>query len=628
MKKIMVLFAILFAMSSVATVFAEITRVQSGNGVEVEWKFKPEVSTYAGYNIDWRHFGMEGKAKLTFKNIIRAKDNEEFTRDDESQTLYSKIVIKDLEIKFEVEGAQGQKRSDDTLTQKTVKIKGVDGKEHEVLTKDTKLEEGKQSIRVKWGNINATVYLGPAYIQLKSKEHEKVNYVESLSDLDFVNIEEDVITPYSTAQYQASQLFAKDKDLKTSDDGTASAVKRTLDYKGSSINNEGMNKQLAALKIGFKLDKIVDVAVGVSTKYSFKESLALAGKFDKNKKPFNPFAVSLEAQLLAVENLTLKFKYANIFSKLNKDKKLEFLGEGNPLSLGLLGGYKLNIGDSFFVKPSLGFEVALENKAPYGTALSVTPAKSSDEKILTASYEAALGTTLGFQDSARYYVEKKEDDLMDLFDGDEEVLDGFGFAVLYGSTPYERVRKINIPYIGAKLTVWDSEDGDVVGLVPGLKHGLIFNFNYALGATQTVDDVEYKINPTADVGLSYEGSYTISFIKPKLGILFKAFNITNQETDSITPKGGKSVDFKRQTPNPFDLRLRLGVDIVNVVPNTTFEVMWESGDLIRTKDSSVTADGYHKTENFFRAKETGTGADSAESKAQYGYVYAGVKVKF
>lgn len=626
MKKVILIFTILFIISPIAKVFAEITRVQSGNGVDVEWKFEPEVSTYAGYNLDWGHFGMEGKAKLTLKNEIRAKKDEEFTG-DEVGTVYAKIEIEDLEIKFEVEGAQGQGRDDDELVKKTVKVMGKDEKEYEVLTKDTKTK-GKQGVRVKWGDINATVYIGPAYIQLKSKEHEKVGYVSNLSDMDFVTIREDVVTPRSTARYQSTELlFKKDKDIKTSDSDSDSVAKRTLSYKGSDINNEGMNKQLAAFKVGFKMDKLVDVAVGFSMKYSFKESLATS---DGKKHAFNPFALSLGASILVVENLTLKLKNAYIFSKV-KDDKINFLGEGNPLSLGAFVGYKMNIGDSLFVKPSLGFDVALENKAPYGKDLDtkVEPPKRSTKDVLTASYAIGAGVTLGFQDAGRYLVKSKDDDdVMDLFKGDEKIIDGVGLGFLYGSTPYDKVRDISIPYIGMKATLWDSEDGDIIGWIPGLQHGLIFNFNYALGAKKKVDDVEYNIKPTADVGLGYEGSYTVSFIKLKAGTLFKAFNITDVKKDFVTNAKGKEESFERKVANPFDLRVRFGVDIVKLVPNTTFEIMWESGDLLRTNDSSVASDGYHKTENFFRAKETGTGADGAESKAQYGYIYAGVKVEF
>ncbi len=623
MKKIILLLIILFAISPIATVFAEITRIQSGNGVDVEWKFKPEVSTHAGYNFDWEHFGMEGKAKLTLKSEIRAKSTEEFVSED-ADFLYAKIEVRDLEIKFEVEGPQSQGRSDDELVKTTAKVTGKDGKEYEVLTKDTKTK-GKQGVRASWGSINGTVYIGPAYIELKTKEHEKIDYVSGLSDMDFVTIREDVVTPLSTAKYQTSKLFAKEKDLKTSDNGSNTLSKRTLDYTHSDINNEGMNKQLAAFKVGFKMDKIIDVAVGFSTKYSFRESLAAV---HRTKRAFNPFALSIYASVLAVDNLTLKVKNSYIFSKV-ENEEIKFLGEGNPLSLGALVGYKINIGDSLFIKPSVGFDVAMENKAPYGEAsLPVVPSKKSDKDIFTASYEVGAGLVLGFQDSTRYFVSPKKTDVMDLFEGDEKVLDGLGFGILYGSSPYEAVRKIDIQYIGAKLTFWDSEDEGIIGLVPGLNHGLILNFNYALGAKKKVDDLEYDIRPTADVGLGYEGSYTILFLKLKAGALFKAFNITGQNKDYITDSKGVKKTYERNEVNPFDLRVRFGVDIVKIVPNTTFEIMWESGDLLRTKKSSIAADGYHKTENFFRAKETGTGADGAESKAEFGYISAGVKIAF
>ncbi len=628
MRKLIFIFSILILFS--ASVFG-VTRKQGSNGVKVDWLFTPKVSTNVGFNIDFKSFGIEGKASFQAKTVIRKKANEEFVSDN-ADKIYAKIEVKDLEMKIDSGTVlQGNKKK---------------------VSIDPDANNNSVDYIIALGDINGTIYLGPAYIKLASRGNEKVDYINAFVNSSINVVERDIIAPDYTGRRQGTD--AKNYLIENNSSYVGSKLKGDVGYDPDTASQEldtltvdnnvlsltptyKVGDNLASFGVGFKLDKIIDVRVDLMTTYSFRSNIPYA---------YNPMALSISMELLAVDNLTLAVKAGFIWSPSSKPS--EFISgitsdNGTPISFGFKAGYDVLIGD-FKLTPYLGLDMAFLKLNILDAVLGLTNNPGAfiynkDGEARITGIPVELGVGVKFTWAGKGVKEANQD----LFGKkDTDVSDGVALGVIYGRTPNQVLRSINTSYIGAKISFWESEDKDKPGIIPGLQAAFVLNANYALGGTYT-DNIsgissngsaltKIKTSPFFDLGVGFDVSYRVSFVRPRIGMIAKWFNVMNEVKSVIFERdGADNIEVAVNEPNKYDLRLKIGVDIIDVIPNTVFDLYWVSGDLLKTS-TKVDPEGYsteaernshdaNQSKDFFSS-------DAGESSAYLGYITLGATIKF
>ncbi len=624
----------LVVLSLVATSLFAATDKTLNEKAFVEWEFKPEVSTYFGYNLDVGGAGLEGKAKLEITSTIFDKADMEFSED---QKPYGYVKIEDLEIKA------------------TAKHEGAGStSEKYKSTENTNTEP----LSISWGTISGVIYAGPVYVKLAHDGHGDQGFIEKGlddGDLDYSVINYSIISASDTAQYVGARKIDSDK---------LPVVPQLFQYRVKNVDGkivynditDGTNQgsdtladKLAgsnnAISVGFKQDKLLDIRLGVSSAGSYKT-------YQKN----NPIQLSLFFELLAIENVILKLQTTAIAgvhpsgsTGEDYDDEGKLLSEGNPLTVGLLLGYKMPMGINTLTT-SLGFEVSLENEVDKFGAFSLTVpvsgsvvaaqlAGTGDDTVNVTAFEAALGVKYDWK-SLGYDADEDDDHIDATGSGkDIKVTDGASLGLLYGSMPNAVFRDFKNNYVGAKISVWDSQDDDKPGLLP-LELALVLNYNYVFGgeyepegfegsvtgANTKVTNTKFTLGARQDFGLLLETAMTFGYIKPFLNVAWRMFNITDVTEVEVdySIDGGTNVQKGelQQLADKSDLRLKLGFDVVNLVKNVTFSAWWESGNVMKSDD--IVKATYNATSSFYTTKDT----INKVNGAKLGFIAIGAKIEY
>ncbi len=590
MKRLFILFMV-FVLST-GVLFAETARTVA-DAPFVEWKFIPTVSTYAGYNLDLGTIGLQGTAKLEL--IASLWDaNIEFTGDSKP---YGYIKVEDLLIEATSNGAQ---------------MEGY----------DSRVDGNAEALRLKWGAIQSAIFIGPVYINLVHDGHgDQGTLVDNvLGDLDS--------NPYTVLTYSVIDLkdTASYVGARAEDADTIAVGAYELLYKGITDSSTagaslgGVASSNNAISVGFKVDDLLDIRIGVAAGISYTDFADLY-----------PIQASLYFELLAVENLSLKLRTTITANNAASGSLTPsgILEEGNPLTVGFEVGYTLPMGD-FNLTPALGAELQVENSvAKYGGDIEIASgtilAPNADVGTVSSiAYEVGLGVAFDWRESGIY---QNESDYLDAPGKDVEATDGVSLGLVYGSLPHSFFRGLNVSYLGAKIALWDSESGSSIGILPGVKAGLILDFNYALGGTYAVADGDipsttgsFTLGARADLGALVEIAVPLAFVTPYLKASVRVLDLLQGE-DSFSTGG---TDYTRASlQNATDVRLKVGADVPNLVPNTVFQIWWESGDLL--VDGTIAKDAsYNGSDRFYTSK----GVVGSVSAAQLGFIAIGAEVAY
>lgn len=573
----------------------------------VEWEFKPSVSTYAGYNLDLGTVGLVGEAKLELTAKIFPEADVEF---EGEQKPYGYIKVKDLEIK----AGTGEQLEDYNTT---------DAEKDEPLT-------------ITWGGIEGVVYIGPVYIKLAHDGHGDQGLIEDGlddGDLDYSVINYSVVKASDTAQHKGTRK-ENDPPLQFPVDVEKYTPLYITDITDSSTLAPDVAGTNNALSVGFKLDDLMDLRIGISSDNSYKDWQKRAA-----------FQMSLYFELLAVQNLVFKLQATALMGAGSdaEDEPNALMEHGNPITAGILLGYALPMG-TFTLTPSIGFELRIENKVPeYGsvTLIEDNPETAEvDDPIVfsyigtaeaptvdTMSYEGALGVKFDWKSLGH---DANESDHLSAPDEDVKVTDGVSLGVLYGSMPHGIFRKIMVPYLGAKIAMWDSQDSDKPGILP-LKLGLILNYNMTLGAEGDIKDFgnpnltvsKVKLGSRSDLGALLETSMTFGYVTPYVKAAVRMLGLSDEGVE-VTTVGATNGTFKStDLAYGSEFRLKLGVDIAKIVPNTTFKVWWESGNLM-DNDDVIKDESYNTATTFYNIKDS-LGVKTA---GKMGYIALGAEISY
>lgn len=307
-KKIIIIFMLFISLS---VSFAKEIRTVTDDKVFVDWVFSPEVATYGGFNLDTYSYGLLGVAKTGLTSTIYKKADEILTGQG---SFYGKIVIKDLEIKIDVQNGSSDYDS----------------------TKDNT----KNPLSISWEKMEGWIYLGPIYLRLGNTEHDQLRFVsfEDEDELSFGNISYSVLPGYYSASYlgKANKIGSTDNPSGTISLSTAGTEE--------SIINSFLETRRNQISLGFQLPEIFKVELGVSTAYTYiEEQFGI----------YNPFDVSLFAEMYLVRNLILQIKgnASNGRNYQSFEHNGGFMTDGNPLTTGLLVGYTFSFGERLNLTP-------------------------------------------------------------------------------------------------------------------------------------------------------------------------------------------------------------------------------------------------------------------------------------
>lgn len=629
----------------------------TGTPVFVDWVFEPEVSTTAGYNIDSNSFGLTGISKFDLTSNIHAKAHKDFIGEG---TMYGFIQIEDLEIRIFVDDATQDYDSQTTSTS--------DGKSTMSQTKGN-------AIDISLGTIRGKVFIGPVYMVLSHQDHGEVRIMENSlddSDLDFTVISYSIIPPYFTGSLQGNV------DITAVLDGIQNIGTGLNEDPSGPVNNKSFTN-LGAMSVGLAISDLMTIELGASTMFSYTDAIRYQKEGANTESTtddkysdyyYNPYSLSLLFALKSLDNSILKFKAAVTDGVDN----LPMMVDKNPLTLGIMYGYDI-LKENITITPKFALEIHLLNRRKISSDGLLALGKSDIDELsvfgsidpnkvvrtLVMPLEFGMSLNITWPDKG---VVADESDHLSYAPNDVKVSDGASIGLTFGMTPTTTFAVGATSYLNAKFALWDSEEEDNPGIIPGIKTSLIVNVNLTLGGpmdlTEIVNDLYREANPSysgdyvkrllyisgyrLDVGTGLEFKYLAKFVNPYLGVLWKSFDLTGFDVTitSAASSDGKettkyyskfSTDYgKAQTDfyNQHDLRLKLGFEIVTLIANTTLTTEWVSGDLLN-QDSN---DGGTYTEyDYFRNENTdgvngGNDIQNTNTATKLGYLSLGVKVRF
>ncbi len=541
------------------TVLAEDVTINDGNPVLVDWTFEPEVTTDFGFNLDWGHIGIDSSAKISISSTIRDEANQEF---GEGSGNYGSITVEDLKIEF---------APDD-------------------LTPSDDSKKSTAPLTASIGDIIGTIHFGSVYLTLDDTGGD-LGKVGGL-DADYAVISTDLIGVYET--------------------GVTVDLNGGISSSTNGVEDSALVQRKAGAKLGFKTDG-VDINLQIAQKYSYNE---VNSALDENNEllsnetvfglsadlTFGAFGFGLGGYMVAggnqadgVENI-----YDGRAEPANSEFWSTFLTPGNPATAWVGISYSLPVA-GYTLKPIVGFDLGYEKivgpKGPQGT----------DGKFPTAEFDAvefevAAAVKLLWDDRDGA-LSGDEDGHIDLTAGDEEVSDGVSLGVAYGTAISDV--GLSTSYLGAKIAAFHSAGT----IIPDLKLGAILNFNYNLGINKSDDFIVLTPNDggtpedTADdtiglnkdfeggagmnVGTGFEAYYALTDIyELGLGVSYLAY-LSEDKVTYINGAGEKvSQDLVRPEDNDqHDLRLFVGLEAANIVPNATISLKYRTGDLLN--DASI-----------------------------------------
>ena len=310
------------------------------------------------------------------------------------------------------------------------------------------------------------------------------------------------------------------------------------------------------------------------------------------------YAFALEGEFKGVENLNVKAGVSYNFTKKYQansatTEKTEMTPQ-HTLGYSASAGYKLALDDTFFVRPQLGFAGSTEFN------------KSDDTEVSDTTMNMAVGVLFGWGDIGQdknagvYFLDK---------DDAKKVTPG---VALVADIPLPSTMSVKSNGTKGKVTTTDTT---FAWIQPSLYTGEIIPGLTAAAYADIQIVQEGKIKATSD-GNTNESPIA----KPDAAAMAFAFGVKyalNVEELTITPQFGlrfvndeyvaakrkntvfDSTNYKLgESSNDDYLNVNLGVDVAGLVDNTTFSVLWASGNLNNKNDVANKNDPKLGTLNF------------------------------
>lgn len=586
------------------SLYASITRSFNDSQDIERWNFKFDMGQAVGFNLDLNSFGMESKFKFEMKTNIAHKSTQSFIESEEiANKLFAGVIkIKDFEIAFAV---------DNTFAK--------DDRSYSITP------------NISWGRIEGTIYMGSIYLVLSADDHDD-RFIKDMLDnkeMRFSVIDFSVIPLAVTASY-AEQIEKLTTD---------SVV---IDFSSTTASGGGVpstiitEKDKGAFKLGYRFEDVFRTEVGMSTEYSYKK---LAGG-DRH----TPISASALVEFTPFRQFRLQL-FNSISSGINGRL---FFEQDNPYVIQSVFGYSFGLGSVLFFTPQIGLKVGVSNPRainPSVKVLNATPTASKNTQSLSVPIEGTLGIVIDWRNLG---INNLTDDYISFnTSAADTVKDGIGLAASFGYTNHSIFQELKVPYVGAKLSFWEYEyqfKHDSFEKAQALKGGLISNIgialvgnvNYAFGgeysgfhkyfdAFSSAEKSKIIIAPRLDYGIALDMSYRYSFIRHKFGVIFKRFDASQQD-DSFFIEGIVNNALEERTfLNKEDFRLKIGLDVLEIIPYIVFSLDWVSGDLYKLGDDDLSR-GFNEYEYFYASN--GTGLTSFESNAKLGYVELSGVYKF
>jgi len=265
------------------------------------------------------------------------------------------------------------------------------------------------------------------------------------------------------------------------------------------------------------------------------QTAAVAPVDDLNDE--NAYAVSVEFDVKAVENLSLTGQ-----ATVAKDYAMDVM------AFGVQGGYEISLTDDISVKPIVGFDMKIDNDAE------------------ESRYEVGGGVQLktpGTWDDNKDNKVFPDDDNDDF----DKVYSGVSIGINYGNNALDTIAtEISgvdtlIPDDKAVLNLVISayEDSGDDGLLPMLGYTVVFEL---ADLTNTIGDI-YDLS-ILTMGLGIFADVTIDNIKPYAGLKYYMVSVDDESSTSA--------------------ELWAGVEISDIIPNTTLMLDYHSTELIEDED--------------------------------------------
>lgn len=358
----------------------------------------------------------------------------------------------------------------------------------EIDSENTDDSDGGQ-VMVTTGDISAKLMLGP------------IAYIDILSATDGVD--------------EAGDITKISQNITTVNAALIAATSNTV----TEANVFTEYTYSAGVALGVALPDMVTVEFGV-----------LSGT-DWNGADTNPYMLSLDAEIVAVPDLTVA----------------------------LVATMEFDDDDVGTDKGPAGVGASVEYSLPLDADLTLIPQFGLDYKALTGGDNSQIEISAGAFLSWAGLGTDEDDET--IFGNEAELSSGLGLGVVYG---IHDLAAGEVNTLGIKAGLYEDSGDD--GLLPVVGGAFLLNYNMVSG------DVD-----RADLGLGVELNADLGVVEPFFGVTYLMQNLNEDqsaETESYA-------------------YLNLGTDI-NVVANTTFTVEYKSGELANDAgaDNNLYGDAY------------------------------------
>lgn len=404
-----------------------------------------------------------------------------------------------------------------------------------------------------WGDIEARINFGPVvYLNIRKSDKE--------------------VNKASRSNVIAKGMFDEVGDIKFLAALDAATVSPGFDQDLSLVTNpDGVG-----VALGFNLlDGDLNIEAGLSSDKVFD-----------NSAYNNEMVASLKAEHKAIPDVfTWSLTSVNV---LNRGDELAG-GNENYYSVGVKVEPAIPVGD-FKLSIPVGADVVL------GSA--------NDESDLLFNYEVGGGIKYTWASRGTDGSDKN----IGFFDADAEVTSGVSLGFSYLSNSFTTSNsngtenaKLDTPLsaITAQLSLYEDSGDD--GIVPLMGGQLVTSMYYYLGGKWD-DAASEDLNGRMDLGVGFHNDFDLGIVKPFAGVFFQWADVTDTLKDS---------DVRRRT-----LGLKAGIELKELVDNTTFTLAYASGDLLNEDTGSDVTKG----NDLYKAQ--------AVSSSKVGQITLGIKISF
>ena len=281
----------------------------------------------------------------------------------------------------------------------------------------------------------------------------------------------------------------------------------------------------------------------------------------------NEYAMAAEAELKAVENLSVK---AGVSYELK---------ENGLLGYGVSAGYKLAIDDTFYLRPQVGFtgNTTFESESEKETDYSYT------SKTNTSTMEMAAGVLFGWGAT--------EDDKPAVYflntDDNKKRTPGVS---LVAAIPLPTVASAKTEVTVLDETVTSKGNGSLTGTTLATLKPSVYSGEIVPGLTAAAY-AEIELTQASKMTMNVDGEKESQELaaKPEGKIYFAAGAKYAIGVDALTITPQAGVEFYNKVAGD-SVKVKAGVDVDGLIDNTKLSAVWTSNNLNAVKDTMGTLD--------------------------------------